>query len=72
MARRRGNPAWGSGRPIHVPATASEFETLVKELGLTQQTYITSYFLRRWCEHNKNRCYIPEWLLKAWEIFDSS
>jgi hypothetical protein len=24
--------------------------------------------LRRWCERNKNFHYIPEWLLKAWNI----
>src|SRR5580700_6868015 len=23
----------------------------------------------RWCESNKNRYYIPEWLLKRWGIF---
>ena len=24
--------------------------------------------LRSWCEHNRNRCYIPEWLLERWAI----
>jgi predicted secreted protein len=24
--------------------------------------------LRAWCEENRNRCYIPEWLLDAWDI----
>jgi len=24
--------------------------------------------LRNWCERNKNRCYIPEWLLEEWGI----
>jgi hypothetical protein len=24
--------------------------------------------VRIWCEHNKNRFYIPEWLLKEWRI----
>jgi hypothetical protein len=30
--------------------------------------YVNSVELRRWCEHNKNRCYIPEWLLEEWGI----
>jgi len=30
--------------------------------------YAASAELRRWCEHNKNHCYIPEWLLKEWDI----
>ncbi len=25
-------------------------------------------WLRNWCERNKNRCYIPEWLLEEWGI----
>jgi hypothetical protein len=69
MARRRGNPNWGSGLPLkHIPRVASEFEKQVKQLGLTQPTYATSDRLRTWCKHNRNRCYIPEWLLKAWGI----
>jgi len=68
MARKRGNPNWGIGRYLHIPATPSEFETVVTHLGLTQHMYTTSDRLRKWCERNRNRCYIPEWLLKAWEI----
>jgi hypothetical protein len=69
MARRRGNPNWGSGLPLkHIPRVASEFEMQVKQLGLTQQTYAASDLLRTWCKRNRNRCYIPEWLLKAWGI----
>jgi hypothetical protein len=69
MARRRGNPNWGSGLPLkHIPRVASEFENQVRQLGLTQQMYTTSYPLRRWCERNPNRCYIPEWLLEVWGI----
>ena len=37
----------------------------VKKLGLTKQTYADSAQLRIWCEHNRNRCYVPEWLLDA-------
>ena len=27
--------------------------------------------LKRWCEHNRNRVYVPEWLLEAWGIYRS-
>lgn len=40
----------------------------VRELGLTPKKYASSVELRRWCERNKNLHYIPEWLLKAWNI----
>jgi hypothetical protein len=31
-------------------------------------TYTSSAELRNWCERNRNRFYIPEWLLDAWDI----
>jgi hypothetical protein len=31
---------------------------------LNEQTCATSKQLAQWCERNRNRCYIPEWLLK--------
>jgi hypothetical protein len=69
VARKRGNPNWGSGRPLQAPpAVATAFEEQVQELGLTEQTCATSEKLKHWCERNKDRCYIPEWLLKQWEI----
>jgi hypothetical protein len=37
----------------------------VKKLGLTKQTYADSAQLRSWCENNRNRFYVPEWLLDA-------
>jgi hypothetical protein len=65
--RRRGNPNWGraGGR---IPEIPTEFEEQVRHLGLTRQTCSSSLELRRWCERNKDRCYIPEWLLKLWGI----
>jgi len=30
--------------------------------------YTASDRLRTWCEDNKNRFYIPEWLLAEWDI----
>ena len=65
--RRRGNPNWG--KPPQPPAALlTEFEMQVQRLQLTQADYIASAVLRRWCEHNRNRLYIPEWLLKEWGI----
>lgn len=69
MRRRRGNPNWSSGHPTQVaPAGATEFEVEVRKLGLTKDTWVASSELRRWCKSNRNRCYIPEWLLGAWGI----
>ena len=67
IARRRGNPNWGRPVPL-APVLATEFEKQVQQLGLTKQTCAGSGRLRSWCERNKNRCFIPEWLLGAWGI----
>jgi len=40
----------------------------VRHLQLTPEMYATSIELRTWCEHNRNRCYVPEWLLEEWSI----
>ena len=65
--RKRGNPNWG--RPIPpAPALATEFELRVRQLRLTARMYSSSFELRAWCEQNRNRCYVPEWLLKEWGI----
>ncbi|HEV2728487.1 MAG TPA: hypothetical protein VGV15_00520 [Terriglobales bacterium] len=67
MTRKRGNPNWG--RPMRpAPAVATEFELQVRQLRLTVGTYLFSAELRNWCERNRNRFYIPEWLLDAWDI----
>ncbi len=65
--RKRGNPSWGRSGPFP-PATATAFEMQVRQLQLTPEAYVFSDRLRSWCERNRNRCYIPEWLLKAWDI----
>jgi hypothetical protein len=64
--RRRGNPNWGQPPPLR--ALPTEFEILVKRLGFTELEYVSSAELKRWCEHNRNRVYVPEWLLEAWGI----
>jgi hypothetical protein len=52
---------------VKVPAPApTEFELQAHRLGLTEDRYASSDQLRRWCEHNRDRCYVPEWLLKKW------
>jgi hypothetical protein len=47
---------------------ATEFEMQVRQLQLTPETYAFSDQLRGWCERNRNRFYIPESLLDAWDI----
>jgi hypothetical protein len=66
-ARKRGNPNWG--KPMEpIPAIPTAFEEQVQKLGLNEQTCMTSEKLRQWCQSNKDRCYIPEWLLKKWRM----
>ncbi len=65
--KKRGNPNWGKPLPFP-PAVATEFEGVALRLGLTKETYSSSSQLRIWCQHNGNRCYVPEWLLKEWGI----
>ena len=65
--RKRGNPNWG--RPISpLLALPTGFEMRVRQLQLTAGMYISSVELRAWCEQNRNRVYIPEWLLEEWGI----
>jgi len=65
--RKRGNRNWGKP-PQPIPAIATEFELQARRLGLTKEAFTASAELRTWCESNKNRCYIPEWLLAEWDI----
>jgi hypothetical protein len=67
LTRKRGNPDWG--RPLRPgPGVVTEFDLRVTQLQLTAEMYISSAELRAWCEQNRNRCYIPEWLLDEWYI----
>ena len=65
--RKRANPNWG--RPM-LPASVlcTEFDLKVNHLHLAPEEYVASARLRKWCEENKNQYYIPEWLLKAWNM----
>ena len=64
MIRKRGNPNWG--RPFQFAPVSTEFEMQARQLQLTAETYVFSAELRIWCERNRNRLYIPEWLLDEW------
>jgi len=33
---------------------------------LTKSDYVASAELKTWCNHNRNRVYVPEWLLGEW------
>ena len=68
MTLRRGNPNWGKGYLSLGPNTPSEFENEMKRLRLTKETCAGSTELRIWCQKNKNRCYVPEWLLSLWDM----
>jgi hypothetical protein len=65
--RGRGNPKWGKPIPT-IPALLTEFEMQVERLGLSKAEYVNSAKLRHWCNHNRNRCYVPEWLFEAWGL----
>jgi hypothetical protein len=54
---------------LYTPATA--FERQVRKLGLDERTCVASKVLRLWCEENKDRYYIPEWLLARWGMTES-
>ena len=69
MVRRRGNGGWTNGFGAkRQPKVPTEFELCITRLGLTEQSCSESRELRIWCKENRHRCYIPEWLLKQWEI----
>ena len=66
--RKRGNPHWGKAWVPFTPALPTEFELQVRQLHLTKRTYTSSRELYVWCNKNKNRVYVPEWLLKEWRM----
>lgn len=66
LKRKRGNPNWS--RPTPIPNLPTEFELQVARLRLTKAEYVYSCELRRWCDLNRNRVYVPEWLLREWRL----
>jgi hypothetical protein len=67
MKRGRGNRCWGQPLPP-LRGRATEFEMQIKRMGLSKPEYVASSGLREWCERNRNRVYVPEWLLEAWGL----
>ena len=65
MMAKRGNPNWGKPLPP-VMVLLTEFELQARRLGLAERDYLSSRELRQWCDRNRNRVYVPEWLLKEW------
>ena len=62
----RGNKNWGKpGRPVIEP---SSFDAMVKKLGLADDQIVNSDRLREWAIRNADSKYVPEKLLKAWDI----
>jgi hypothetical protein len=45
-------------------ALPTEFELQASQLQLTAETHAYSHDLRAWCKRNRNRVYVPEWLLE--------
>ena len=69
IGRKRGNPNWGKPMPpSSVRTLPTEFEMQVTQLQLAPEAYVFSEELRSWCERNRHRFYIPEWLLEAWNL----
>jgi hypothetical protein len=65
--RKRGNPNWE--KPMEAaPDVPTAFEEQIRMLGLNEQNFVASEELWHWCKLNKDRFYIPEWLLKRWQI----
>jgi hypothetical protein len=64
---RQGNPNWGKPT-LPVPALPTGFEQQVEKLGLRPEEYQGSPQLRNWCLRNASTLYVPEYLLKLWEI----
>jgi len=66
--RKRGNPNWGKPPEVKPASAPTEFELRARSLRLQESNYANSDDLRAWCKANKNRCYVPEWLLKRWDM----
>jgi len=64
IKRGRRNPDWGKLKPVL--ALSTEFEIEVARLGLRKSRSVASADLKCWCDHHRNRLYVPEWLLTEW------
>jgi hypothetical protein len=70
VIKTRGNPNWGKANlgPSLMIVVPSAFETRAKELNLEPHQFEHSPLLRRWAQQNMNSKYVPEALLKTWNL----
>jgi hypothetical protein len=68
MARTTSNPDFARGTSPAPQRRSTSFEEEVRRLGLHEGEYAMSRELREWCRLNASRCYVPEWLLKQWDL----
>lgn len=73
MGRKaRGNPNWGR-KTLHTEPvgnvsdgqTAFEIQVATLQLGCEQEVKLSAG-LKEWVRRNRNRRYVPEWLLDFW------
>lgn len=66
-----GNPKWGRWKPgIIFGVQVTAFEKKAQELQLTSFAQMKkSDELRSWAYRNRNTRYVPEALLKAWNLY---
>ncbi len=63
----RGNKNWNNPEQLAVPSSsATSFEQMVKQLGLSPEQYEGSAVLKEWVRKNKDVKYVPTSLLQAW------
>ena len=65
---KRGNPNWGKPDPFVHPKSISAFEHVVRELNLQPDQFVASKELRNWVQRNMRTHFVPEHLLKAWNL----
>jgi len=51
---------------LTIARSQQRYDHRLRNLVQRTDAYVSSDQLRRWCEHNRDRCYIPDWLLKRW------
>lgn len=53
---------------LPIPTRLTKFDVEVARLKLTRLGYVRSKQLKSWCDRNRNSVYVPEWLLKEWDM----
>lgn len=71
MKRKPRNPTWGQPMTLtqkYGPDQVCAFDKMAEKLQLRPEQYEQSSALRAWVKTNRNRRYVPEWLLLAWNL----